>query len=264
MSTSNTTERAVDGVQSVARALELLEIVAAAGGHLTIGEISETTKIPLPTIHRLLQTLIERGYIRRLPNREYALGFRLVPLGAVANAMVGAATQQVLAGLAAELGESANLAMLSGDYAEYVAQSPSRHSMRMFTEVGRRVHLHSTGVGKALLAQLDDDHVREIVARVGLPVSTSHTITTEHDLLRSLASVRKREYAIDEQEQEIGVRCVAVPVSTTPISWMAVSVSGPVTRMTDALVDRAVSLLVLAAQTLAAATHQADVRKGVK
>lgn len=231
------------GVQSLHRSLDLVEVVAARGGHLTIGEIAAATDVPLPTVHRLLRTLVDRGYMRQMPNRRYALGFRLVPLGATASSMVGADTEVVLGGLVDALGETANLAILSGSHAEYVAQVPSRHTMRMFTEVGRQVDLHCTGVGKALLAQLDDKRVREIVHRVGLNRKTEHTLVTEAGLLADLTEVRARGYALDEQEQEAGVRCVAVPVGPEPMSWMAVSVSGPVTRMTDELVARAVPLL---------------------
>ena len=115
--------------------------------------------------------------------------------------------------------------------------------MRMFTEVGRQVHPHCTAVGKALLGQLADSRVREIVRRVGLQQHTEHTLATESALLAELALVRSRGYALDEHEQEAGVRCVAVPVGPEPMSWMAVSVSGPVTRMTDELIERAVPLL---------------------
>lgn len=239
------------GVRSLHRALDLVEVVAARGGHLTIGEIAAATDVPLPTVHRLLRTLVNRGYMRQMPNRRYALGFRLVPLGATASSMVGADTEAVLGRLVEALGETANLAILSGSHAEYVAQVPSRHTMRMFTEVGRQVDLHSTGVGKALLAQLDDERVAEVLRRVGMDRKTEHTHITEAALFADLAEVRARGYALDEQEQEAGVRCVAVPVGPEPMSWMAVSVSGPVTRMTDELVARAVPLLHSATQQLA-------------
>ncbi len=163
------------GVQSLHRALDLVEVVAARGGHLTIGEIAAATDVPLPTVHRLLATLVDRGYMRQMSNRRYALGFRLVPLGATASSMVGADTEAVLGRLVDALGETANLAILSGSHAEYVAQVPSRHTMRMFTEVGRQVDLHCTGVGKALLAQLDDARVRTVVRRVGAgPADRAH------------------------------------------------------------------------------------------
>lgn len=130
--------------------------------------------------------------------------------------------------------------------------------MRMFTEVGRQVDLHCTGVGKALLGQLADSRVREIVRRAGLRPQTEHTLVTETSLLADLALVRSRGYALDEQEREVGVRCVAVPVGPEPMSWMAVSVSGPVTRMTDELVERAVPLLHEAGRQLTSRMHSSD------
>ncbi|MCW2541132.1 MAG: transcriptional regulator, IclR family [Frankiales bacterium] len=240
------------GVQSLHRALDILELVAARGGSASIAEIAAAAELPAPTTHRLLRTLVERGYMRQLPNRTYALGFRLVPLGATANVLSGVNAEQILHDLVDELGETANLAVLSGHQAEYVAQVPARYTMRMFTEVGRRVHLHCTGVGKALLARLDDDAVRAIIARSGLPQQTEHTITTEAGLLADLDEIRARQYALDDQEQELGVRCIAAAVASSSLSWMAVSVSGPVTRMTDQVVQRSVPLIQAAAQRLAA------------
>jgi IclR family acetate operon transcriptional repressor len=254
----DTGHRRDGGVQSLHRSLDLVEVVAARGGHLTIGEIAAATDVPLPTVHRLLRTLVDRGYMRQLPNRRYALGFRLVPLGAAAASTVGADTGSVLGRLVDALGETANLAVLSGSHAEYVAQVPSRHTMRMFTEVGRRVDLHSTGVGKALLAQMDDDQALAIVRRAGLGRHTDHTLVSEADLVADLHEVRSRGYALDEQEQEAGVRCVAMIVEREQMPWMAVSVSGPVTRMTDDLVDRAVPLLRHAGRALASRLHGTD------
>ena len=242
---------ATSGVQSVHRALDLLEVLAAHGGRLSMTEVVAYTGLPAPTAHRLLRTLLDRGYLRQLPDRSYALGFRLVPLGTAANAAVGIDATTVLRDLVAELGESANLAVLSGDQAEYVAQAPSRYSMRMFTEVGRRVELHSTGVGKVLLAQLDQAEVAAIVRRRGLHRHTEHTIGTETALAAELARIRKRGYALDEQEQEIGVRCVAVPLDPAVAPGIAISVSGPSPRMTDKVVRRAVELLQAGADRLA-------------
>lgn len=234
-------------VQSVARALDLLE--AAAGPPHTLAELAGAAGLAMPTAHRLVGTLLERGYLRRLPDRRYALGFRLVPLGATAGALAGADAHDLLAGLVASLGESANLALLTGDRAEYVAQAPARYAMRMFTEVGRRVELHCTGVGKALLSQLEPEQVAGVVRRSGLPRHTEHTLVTAEALAADLARTRERGYALDEQEQEVGVRCVAVPVGA---AGLAVSVSGPLTRLDDVAVAAAVPLLTRAAATLAA------------
>lgn len=236
-------------VQSVARALGLLEIVHRAGGHASIGAIQAEAGIPLPTVHRLLATLVDHGYMRRLPDRHYALGLKLVPLGATAGSLIGLGAQRVLRELADELGETANLAVLAGVNAEYVAQAPSPHSMRMFTEVGRLVELHCTGVGKALLAQLSEARVEAYLSGAELGPRTEHTLTTPAAVREALAEIRTRGYALDEQEQELGVRCVAVTVpSAVPA---AVSVSGPLTRLTDPLIARAVPALHAAAAQLA-------------
>jgi len=240
------------GVQSLHRALDLLEVVSAHGGHMAIGEIASATDIPLPTIHRLLRTLVERGYMRQLANRRYALGFRLLPLGLTANALIGANTAPALSQLVAELGETANFAILTDDQAEYVAQVPSPHAMRMFTEVGRRVQLHCTGVGKALLSQLAPSEVSAIVRRMGLAAQTPNTITTELALQAELDRIRAQGYSIDEEEQELGVRCIAVPIPGEFLSTMAISVSGPLTRVTDDVVARAVPLLQSVAARLGA------------
>jgi IclR family acetate operon transcriptional repressor len=140
------------GVQSVHRALDVLEALAAAGGTASLGELAATCGLPAPTLHRIAGTLADRGYLRHTVDRRYSLGSRLVPLGADAHALLGERALPVLRRLAELTGETANLAVLSQGRAEYVAQAPGRHTMRTFTEVGNRVELHCTGVGKALLA----------------------------------------------------------------------------------------------------------------
>jgi IclR family acetate operon transcriptional repressor len=243
-------EKASGGVQSVERAFELLELITQAGGQVTLSELSSFTTLPLPTIHRLLRTLVSLGYVRQLPNRRYSLGPSLIRLGEVANKQLGTLARPYLKDLVDTLGESANMALLDSDMVVYVAQVPSPHSMRMFTEVGRRAHTHDTGVGKAILAQLDSETVRNIVSGAGMPTPTAKSIGNLKDLEAELARIRERGYSVDEEEQEIGVRCfaMAVPEAPTP---MAISVSGPVSRVDTAFAERAVPLLREAADKIA-------------
>jgi IclR family acetate operon transcriptional repressor len=231
------------GVQSVGRVLDLLEIVGDAGGEIGLSELAAKSGLPLPSIHRLVRTLVQRGYMRQLANRRYALGARLVPLGQVAGSMLGAWAQPVLTELVDALGESANLAVLDHDAVMYIGQVPSRHTMRMFTEPGRRVPAHCTGVGKALLSQLPDDMARELLARTGMPAATPNTITDPDAMLAELDKIRREGHAMDEGEQEIGVRCVAVAIPGER-ARAAISVSGPSTRMTETLVGAAVPALL--------------------
>ncbi|GLF97972.1 IclR family transcriptional regulator [Streptomyces yaizuensis] len=239
------------GVQSLERAFDLLERMADAGGEVGLSELSASSGLPLPTIHRLMRTLVACGYVRQQPNRRYALGPRLIRLGESASRLLGTWARPHLARLVEETGETANMALLDGDEVVYVAQVPSKHSMRMFTEVGRRVLPHSTGVGKALLAGARPDDVRALLARTGMPAATDRTITTPDAFLRALEEVRHQGYAVDDNEQEIGVRCLAVPVPESPTA-AAVSISGPAGRVTEAATASIVPVLQEVALALAA------------
>lgn len=242
------------GVQSVERVFELLELVTDAGGDVTLSELSASTDLPLPTIHRLLRTLVSLGYARQLPNRRYALGPRLIRIGEGASRQFGALARPQLKTLVDALGESANMAVLDGDMVVYVAQVPSQHSMRMFTEVGRRANVHDTGVGKAILAQLDDDQVREIIGRAGMPHSTERSLDTIDALLADLALSRERGYAVDDGEHEIGVRCFAMAVPSMPV-LTAVSISGPVSRVGEDFADQAIPVLREVVADISSATN---------
>lgn len=221
---------ASDRVQSVERAFSLLELTADAGGSVGLSELATASGLPLPTIHRLLRSLVSQGYVRQEASRRYALGPRLIHLGESASHMLGSWAIPYLTALVDEIGETANMAMLDGESVVYVAQVASPHSMRMFTEVGRRVLPHCTGVGKALLSTLPDDKVRTILKQTGMPAQTAKTLTTPEALLAALAEARRVGYSLDDGEQELGVRCVAVPVEKAPVS-VAISVSGPDSRV---------------------------------
>lgn len=236
-------------VQSVGRAFELLEILADGGGILSLSELAESSGMPLPTIHRLLRTLVDLGYLRQQPSKEYALAPRLIRLGESSSHLLTAWARPHLSSLVDELGETANLAMLDGDQIVYVAQVPSRHSMRMFTEVGQRVSPHCTAVGKALLSRLPAEEVRSMLGRTGMSSHTDRTIVDPARFAEAMEWSRRHGYAVDEGEAEIGVRCVAVPVLAAP-SRIAMSISGPAPRMTDALLERAVPLLLSTAAEL--------------
>ncbi|MGC5616651.1 IclR family transcriptional regulator [Georgenia sp. Z1491] len=239
------------GVQSVERAFHVLELIAAAGGEATISELSAAADLPLPTIHRFLRTMVGLGYVRQSPDRRYTLGARLVPLGEAANRRLGAVGRPVLQRIAEELGESANMATLDGQTIVYVGQVQSTRSMRMFTEVGRRALAHATGVGKAILATMPDDEVERVVGRQ-IDRPTERASATLEELVERLDVVRAQGYSVDDEEQEIGVRCYAVAVPGDHVRC-GISVSGPTSRVDDAFGRRAVPLLHDAAEQLARA-----------
>jgi IclR family acetate operon transcriptional repressor len=240
------------GVQSLERAFDLLERMADAGGEVGLSELSAGSGLPLPTIHRLMRTLVACGYVRQQANRRYALGPRLIRLGESAARLLGTWARPYLAELVEATGETANMALLDGDEVVYVAQVPSRHSMRMFTEVGRRVLPHSTGVGKALLASVPPEEVRALLGRTGMPAATDRTITDPDAFLAELDRIRALGYAVDDNEQEVGVRCLAVTVPDSPTA-AAISISGPAGRVTEAATDKIVPVLQGVARQLSVA-----------
>ncbi|NHN55561.1 IclR family transcriptional regulator [Calidifontibacter sp. DB0510] len=238
------------GVQSLGRALDVLETMQQRGGELALIEISGATGLPMPTIHRLVRTLVDRGYLRQLPDKRYALGTRLIPLGNAAQQVFGVQAAPQLTRIVDQLGETANLATLDGDMLVYVGQVPSPHAMRMFTELGRHVHAHCRAAGKVLLAELADDEVRNILRRAGMPARTPQTVTDPDELLRQVQRIRETGYAFEQGEMEIGVECVAVPIPSATMR-LALSISAPTARMDEVVRERAVRVLRAAATSIA-------------
>jgi IclR family acetate operon transcriptional repressor len=218
-------------VQSVERALDVLEALAEHGGEAGLSEIAARTGLPYGTIHRLLRTLLARGYVRQESDRRYALGGGLVRLGGIAESMVGVWAQPYLAKMVELSGETANLAVLEGDFVVYVAQVPSPRRLRMFAEVGRRVLPHSTAVGKVLLAGRPEAEAVAVFERTGMPRRTPNTITELDAMRAELETVRRQGYALDLGEEELGVHCLAVPVRDGGRVVAAMSVSGPAERI---------------------------------
>lgn len=239
------------GAQSVDRALELLAALGDADGPVTLSALAASAGLTPPTAHRLVRSLAARGFVRQDRSRRYLLGPRLVFLGERANRLLAGWAAPALAALRDATGETTNLATLDGDEIVYLSQAAGRHQMRMFTEPGRRVLPHATAVGKALLAVLPAGETRALLSRTGMPPRTAATITEPESLLSQLDTVRRLGYAVDDGEQETGVRCVGAAIPGAP-SPMAVSVSGPSGRIGDSDLER------FAAEVRAAAHRLSD------
>jgi len=227
-------EQRTGGVQSVKRALEILEFLSRSGGDLGVSEIGEATDLAVGTVHRLLGTLTARGYVRRDERtRRYDLGFKALMMAIAARERIGPLALPFLEELVQVSQETVNLAMLEGNTAVYIEQAfPPTRVLRIFTEPGNRVPLHSCGTGKILLAYQSPRLVGFVIDRTGLPQQTVSTITDPSQLKTELQKVRKEGYAVDFEEQEEGVRCLAAPVFGPDGNiFAAMSVSGPTSRL---------------------------------
>jgi len=251
-------QRSPGSVQSVDRALDLLEALAGYARPVGVGEVAALTGLPQGTAHRLLRSLQTRGYVRHDVTRKYALGAAAFRLGDAAQRALAHSARPYLAQLVGYAGETANLSVIEGDDVVYVAQVPSPHTLRMFAEVGRHVPLHSTASGKVLLAALPPDQVSSMLRRTGLPRQTEHTLTDPDAFDVELGRTRARGWAADEEEQELGVRCVAVPVGRGEDVVAALSLSGPAERFTGAATEGLVEEMARVAQAFAGEVMGAD------
>jgi IclR family acetate operon transcriptional repressor len=225
-------------VNSVERAATLLEALAEAGengGGGGISALASRTGLPYATVHRLLTALTACGFARQEPDtRKYVLGPALIRLGMEARRTYGWWAQPYLEKLAELSGETANLATLDGDEVVYVGQAQGRQLVRMFTEVGNRVPAHTTAVGKVLLGYRGNAEIENLARRNGLHAKTPHTIVTVDRLIREVEAARKAGYAMDDEEAELGVRCIAVPVVGKVkggTALAAISISAPAGRL---------------------------------
>lgn len=243
-------------VQSVDRALDLVEALAAADGEVSITALAARTGLHVSTVHRLLSTLLRRGYVRQNPETSrYYAGPKLAMLAEGRSRFGDMRTRArpILHAITEATRETTNLVVLDDTAAVYIETIPSPQVVRLFTAVGNRVPLHATGAGKCLLAALPQAQRDALIERLELRPHTPHTIVDAAALRRALDEGHERGYAIDDEEYDEGVRCIAVPVGGMTDAVAAISVSAPASRLTRQRCIELVPLLRRSAADLAAA-----------
>ena len=222
------------GVQSVDRAISVLEILARRG-EAGVSEVAAEIEVHKSTAFRLLGALEDRGLVEQAADRgKYRLGFGLIPLaGAVSDRLE--VTQQgraVCERLASDLGETINVAVLQEHWAVNVDQARGPSTVTSYNWIGKLTPLHCTSSGKVLLAYLDRGRRAELLTESGMPEHTPHTITTPEVLETELERVRETGLGIAVEEYEIGLNAVAAPVRDRSGEVIAaLSVSGPAYRL---------------------------------
>ena len=228
------TQHSAGSVQSVERTFDLFEALVEAGQAVPLSELSVRAGLPLGTTHRLLATLTARGYARQDPEtRAYAVGYKVMDWATRvgANQLLEVARPHMRT-LMHETGETVNLVILDRTQIVYADQVAPERLVRMFTEVGNRAPVHSSGAGKALLAFRPLPEARALMTQLELKGYTSKTITSLGRLESALAQIRELGYAVDDGEFEEGVRCLAAPIlNSSGISVAAISISGPASRV---------------------------------
>jgi len=222
-------------VKSLHKVLDVIEVVARVGSAGT-RELSSLTGFPPPTIHRIVSTLVGRHYLKQDPvSKKLSLSIRFLELGTSVQQQFKLPTlaRPHLERLMEQTKESVNLAIQDGDYAVYLDHVQSPYSMlRLFTKPGARVPLYCTGVGKMFLSTWTEPQVRAYLARTQLRAQTIHTVVKPDQMLEELRRVRQQGFAIDNEETEEGVRCVAaLALNHKGEPEAAVSISGAAMRI---------------------------------
>jgi IclR family KDG regulon transcriptional repressor len=242
-------------VQSVARTLQILEALAAEG-ELGLTELAARTGVHKSTLFRFMRTFCELGYARRDPDTErFSLTLKVFELGSSVHARVDLVkiAAPSLVRLSAATQETVHLATLDGGRLVYLSKLESTRSLRvaMQSGVGLTAPVYCTGLGKVLLAFAEASALEAYLEGCDFVRYTRNTIPDRARLLAELRAVRERGWAVDDEEHEVGVRCVAAPVRDRKGSVVAaLSISGPTIRLTPARLDGARGLVRAAAEEL--------------
>jgi len=229
--------------KSLGKALDILETLGRVPEGMNLADVALLVKQPKTTAHRLLTTLEARRFVRYEPaERLWKIGIEAFVVGSafLRNRDLVEIARPILSLLMADTGESASLYIEDEGEIVCLTQVETKHSMRVIARPGGRAKIHSSGSGKAILAFATPAHVDKVIERHGLPSATERTITTPFALRRNLEEIRGRGFAFDDEENALGIRCVAAPLfdHTGEVAG-AVSISGPSSRVTP---DRLESL----------------------
>lgn len=242
-------------IQSVDRALLLLETIAEVGGEATLTELSLRTGLNISTCHHLLATLIRRGFVAKAQGRShYVLGGRILSLGqACMQVDLPRRAEPFIDQLNRATGETVHLAVLQGDMIATLIKRDGRHAVRVDTgNVGQSDAVHATATGKAMLAWLPEDEIRRLAGE--MRAFTEHTITDISAFVEELRQVRRTGYAMDHEEFQPGVICVGAAIRDYAGAVVAaISASMPTMRASDEHIAMVREAVISAARELSAA-----------
>ncbi|AUL16866.1 IclR family transcriptional regulator [Bordetella bronchiseptica] len=237
-------------IQVIDRAMRLLDALAAQPEPVTLKELSATTGLHASTAHRILNDLVVGRYVERVDNGLYQLGMRLLELGSLVKGRLNVREAAIgaMRSLHKQTGQTINLSVQQGDEIVYIDRAWSERSgMQVVRAIGGRAPLHLTSTGKLFLSTYDTRLVRAYALRTGLAGHTRNSLTELDRLERELALVRRHGYARDNEELELGVRCIAAGIYDDTGKLVAgLSISAPAERLQDEwirlLVDAAASI----------------------
>lgn len=235
-------------IQSVDRAFEILETLAMEPSGFSIKVLSEKLMLNKSTVHRILSTLMAWGYVEKnLETKRYKIGPKIINLGSIYLNNIELKTEALphLHRLKEQTGQVAHLAIIENGDVVYLDKIEVVNTLRMYSKIGKRALCHNTGLGKAMMAFMPSEDVEWILTEKGLPQITEKTITDPKILRDQLAAIRQSGWAMDNEENELGIRCAAAPVfDYTGHVIAAISSTGPLSIYTQEHLEETVSIWV--------------------
>ncbi len=230
--------------QSVEKTFQIIETMATDKHPMRLQDISLQTGMPASTVLRLINTLVIAGYINQSSETlKYSLSLKFLRIGNIASAQISIrdVVRPYLIELSKRCQEASCLAIEEHDSMEVVyidvVEGPD-NMLRTMQRIGKRAPMHSTGVGKNMLLNYSPENISRLILKKGLPALTPYTIVTQEALVAELDKVRVQGFAMDNEECEIGARCIAAPIRDYTGQVIAsISISGPTSRMTVERVD---------------------------
>lgn len=217
--------------------MEILEILKGSPKGMGVSEIANQLGVAKSTAHRLLMTLESGSYVRKVGKDSlYCLGLKFLEMNQVVvdSLNVVEIARPHLEKLSKESGEIVHLVMLDGNELLYIDKVENSSTIRIYSQIGKRAALYCTGVGKAILAKYDEEQLDDYINHNSFHKYTEYTLTTPEELKTTLKEVRNNGFAFDNQEHEIGIRCVAAAVfDSSRKAKYGISITGPVSRMID-------------------------------
>lgn len=251
------TDQSGDG--TVGKALDVLDRVAACGRPVRFAELLAASPYPKATLFRFLQTLVSQGMLSIDPDSgSYGLGVRLVRLAHAAwkQSSLAPIARPYIDRLSSDMGETVHLAQLDGAHVLYVDKRNARVPIEMFSQAGKVGPAYCTGVGKAMLAFLPEDHLRRLLPQMSFHRYTPATLTSPAALAVELAAIRRAGHAFDREEHEPGIICVAAPILSSQGRVLgALSLTSSTERTTLAALEACAGRVKAAAAEIA---HEAE------
>ena len=201
-------------VQSVDRVLDIVESLSTRQGGLSLTELAKSIDLPKSTTHRLLSTLLRRGYVAKRDDGGYQIGLKLIEsVSYYINSLeLQTEARQFLARLTVDLGLTAHLGVLEGDQVIYIERIDVLSGVKLYSQIGLRMHAYCSSLGKSLLAGLSGEELTQVMARCAFERFTPNTITSLAALRKELKKVRALGYALDNLEYSLNNRCVGAPI----------------------------------------------------